>query len=215
MPDSVNSRAPLNGSPHFRQRPPPACPAVSSQNANGWPLILASASPRRRVLLERLGIPFTTAAPEVAEINEGTPRANVALNARAKHDWCRARRADAAVLAADTVVALEGAMLPKPASLDEARAFFRRLSGRSHEVLTAVAYSRPGQPARLETVVSSVRFRALSEADIDAYFERVDPLDKAGGYDIDQHGDRVVAAYTGSYTNIMGLPMEVVTSWLR
>ena len=181
----------------------------------GPPLILASASPRRRALLERLGVPFTVMIPTVDETHDEAPRRSVLVNARAKHDWCRALRDNACVLAADTVVALGDRLFPKPASLCDARACFRDLSNRSHEVLTAVAFSRPGESLRTETVVSTVRFRPLTEADIDAYFERVNPLDKAGGYDIDQHADLIVAAYTGSHTNIMGLPMEVVTPWLR
>jgi septum formation protein len=183
--------------------------------ASGVPLVLASASPRRRALLERSGVPFHPAVPCITETHTDRPREDVARNARAKHDWARARFPRAAVLAADTVVALGARVFPKPSSRAEAAAFFRMLSGQTHQVFTGIVFSRPGAAPREHVAVSAVTFRTLDDAAIADYFARVDPLDKAGGYDIDQHGARIVSAYTGSYSTIMGLPLEVILPWLR
>lgn len=90
----------------------------------------------------------------------------------------------------------------------------RAFSGRCHDVLTGIAMGTGPEDLQVEVVRSTVCFRSLSSDDIEAYFERVDPLDKAGAYDIDQHNERIIASYTGSFTNIVGLPMERVTEWL-
>ncbi len=180
-------------------------------------LLLASGSPRRRKILEEAGVRFDVRVPQVAELADGRdPAALVLANARAKNAWCRARCPDRWILSADTLVVLDGRSLGKPASPAEAAACLRDLSGRAHEVLTATVFADPGRECNADTrvTVSTVTFKPLSDGDIAAYLERVDPLDKAGAYDIDQHGDSIVASYTGSRTNIMGLPREVVDAWL-
>ena len=96
----------------------------------------------------------------------------------------------------------------KPHDLDEARAFLRELSGNTHSVFTGVAYCVPGGPLQTEVVESRVTFRTLSEELIDRYVTAVNPVDRAGAYDIDESGGLLIDSYTGSYENIMGLPME-------
>ncbi len=177
------------------------------------PLILASASPRRRELLASLGVPFevVTAAVTEHEDESTDPREMVAHNAALKAGWVSARRPDALVLGADTTVFLDGAAINKPRDLADARAMLRRLSGRTHTVFTGLALRRAADGLALDDIVTSdVTFRALDDAAIDAYFALVNPLDKAGAYGVQEHGEMVVARHTGSFSNIMGLPMENV-----
>jgi nucleoside triphosphate pyrophosphatase len=174
-------------------------------------LILASASPRRRELLARLGVPFAVAAAEVEEFEDpaAEPRSMVAHNAALKADWVSARHPDAVVLGADTTVYLDGTVLNKPADREHARAMLRRLSGRTHTVFTGLAVRRASDRLALEAgEASEVTFRTLDEAAIEDYLGRVHTLDKAGGYSIQEHAGIVVAGYRGSFTNIMGLPLE-------
>jgi septum formation protein len=112
------------------------------------------------------------------------------------------------------MVWFEGRLIGKPRDLNEAAAFLRAFSGRTQLVFSGVALSLPGQPLATRVISSSVLFHELSDATINAYLERTKPLDRAGAYDIDENGDLLIASYSGSYTNIMGLPLEVVTDWL-
>ena len=173
--------------------------------------ILASASPRRRELLAQLGFPFEVIVAEVTEFedSDAEPRAMVAHNAALKADWVSARRPEALVLGADTTVFIDGVVLNKPRDLPEARAMLRSLAGRTHTVFTGLALRRAADGLRLdEGVTSEVTFRPLDEAAIEHYLARVHTLDKAGGYSIQEHRDLIVEGYKGSYTNIMGLPLE-------
>jgi septum formation protein len=185
--------------------------------APAFPLILASASPRRRELLASLGVPFevVTAAVEEHEDPATDPRVMVARNAALKADWVAARRPDALVLGADTTVFLDGAALNKPRDAADARAMLRRLSGRTHTVFTGLALRREADGLRHDDhAASEVTFRVLNDALIEAYLARVHTLDKAGGYAIQEHGDMIVAGRTGSLTNIIGLPLENVQQLL-
>ena len=112
------------------------------------------------------------------------------------------------ILSADTIVWLDGRIYGKPRDLDEAREFLRGLSGRTHSVFTGVALD-----GDVRVVRSDVKFRALSESDVEEYVMSVRPLDRAGAYDIDERGDLIVESYTGSYENIMGLPVEPLKEW--
>ena len=168
-------------------------------------LTLASGSPRRAKILREHGVAFTvlkTDAPEVSYPDD--PERTVRENALAKG----AAAARARVLSADTIVWLDGKIYGKPRDLDEARAFLRALSGRTHAVFTGVAYDGDARVVR-----SDVTFRALTDADIETYVARVHPTDRAGAYDIDTCGELVVAGYTGTYENIMGLPVEPLKDW--
>jgi septum formation protein len=176
-------------------------------------LILASASPRRRELLSQLGIPFDVVVADVTEHEDPAtdPRTMVAHNAALKADWVASRHPAALVLGADTTVFLDGAAINKPADLDGARAMLRRLSGRTHTVFTGMALRRVATGLRIDQGVSSeVEFKAFGDAVIEDYLRRVNTLDKAGAYSIQEHTDLIVAGYRGSFSNIMGLPMEVL-----
>ncbi|HXQ81253.1 MAG TPA: Maf family protein [Opitutaceae bacterium] len=174
-------------------------------------LILASASPRRRELLGQLGIPFEVVVADVSEHEDPVtdPRVMVAHNAALKADWVAERHPDAVVLGADTTVFLDGAAINKPRDLDEARSMLRRLSGRVHTVYTGIAVRRLSTGLRIDQGVSSqVEFKPFGSAVIDDYIRLVNTLDKAGAYSIQDHTDMIVAGYRGSFSNIMGLPME-------
>jgi septum formation protein len=176
-------------------------------------LILASASPRRRDLLGQLGIPFEVEAAEVTECEDSArePRSLVAHNAALKADWVAGRHPEAIVLGADTTVFIDNTVLNKPADREDARAMLRRLAGRTHTVYTGLAIRCVAMGLRLDEGVSSeVTFKPLCEEAIDAYLALVHPFDKAGGYSIQDHTDLIVAGYQGSFTNIMGLPMEAL-----
>lgn len=184
--------------------------AVSMADSNR--LILASASPRRRELLGGLGRPFEVIVADVVEHEDpaAEPRAMVAHNAALKADWVADRHPDAWVLGADTTVFLDGKVLNKPADLAEARAMLKRLAGRSHTVFTGVALrNRRAGIAVDEGVSSEVTFKPFGDDVIDAYFKVVNPLDKAGAYGIQEGRELIIAGWEGSFTNIMGLPMEV------
>ena len=181
----------------------------------GKRLILASASLRRRKIMAELGVEFDVEVPDVEEIClRNDPRETVYENAGRKIRWAGERWPDRWIVAADTVVGFGGAVVNKPKSLDAAREMFRAFSGATHEVLTAVAFRTPAGPGNIHVEKSTVRFRHLTEEVIERYFAEVDPLDKAGGYDINQRADEIISEFSGSRTNIMGLPSEVVKAWL-
>lgn len=180
-------------------------PDVSSR------LILASASPRRRELLGQLGIPFDVVVADVVEHEDPSsdPAEMVTHNAALKADWVAARHPDAWVLGADTTVFIDQTVLNKPRDLAEARAMLLRLSGRTHTVFTGVAVRHLARQVKIdEGVKSEVTFRPLTDDVIDAYFKVVNPLDKAGAYGIQNGRELIIAGWTGSFSNIMGLPME-------
>jgi septum formation protein len=120
-----------------------------------------------------------------------------------------ARVGDGVVLGADTIVVMDGEALGKPAGPDEARVMLRRLANREHQVITGVAVvdARSGR-ADATAVVTRVRMAGYGEADIDAYVETGEPLDKAGAYGIQGRGSALVAGYEGSFSNVVGLPLE-------
>lgn len=179
-------------------------------------LILASASARRRKILNSLGVDFDTVIPQIMEVMYFDDARRTALeNADRKSAWCQARYPDSHCLAADTLIDFEGRCITKARTPEEACAFLRRFAGKTHKVYTAVAMARPRAKPELALVESLVRFRPLCEEDIHAYVARVNPMDHAGAYDIDQQGADLIEAYTGSLTNIMGLPIEAIHGWLQ
>ncbi len=183
-------------------------PAASSSSR---PFILASASPRRRELLAQLGIRFDVVVADVTEHEDPStdPRVMVTHNAALKAGWVAERHPAAVVLGADTTVFIDNTVLNKPADLTEARAMLKRLAGRTHVVFTGVAL-RCVQTGLVvdEGVTSEVSFKAFDDAVIDAYFQVVNPLDKAGAYGIQQGRELIIEGWQGSFSNIMGLPME-------
>lgn len=173
--------------------------------------MLASASPRRRELLTRLRPDFRV-LPTHAEEHEGgalTGREVALLNAHRKARACAKEHPDCLVLGADTVVCLGPEILGKPATLAEARATLSRLQGRTHQVITAVCLLHLRRHReRLFAETTRVTFRPLDLGQINAYLSRVNPLDKAGAYAIQEHGTELVADLEGSFTNVIGLPLE-------
>ena len=174
-------------------------------------LILASASPRRRELLATLGLPFEVMPAGVTEHEtaDADPREMVRHNAALKAEWVAAREPEAYVLGADTTVFIDGLVLNKPRDLADARDMLRRLSGKTHTVYTGLAVRRRCASLALDSgVASEVTFRPLAETAIDRYFALVNPLDKAGAYAIQEGTDLIIAGWRGSFTNIVGLPIE-------
>jgi len=181
-------------------------------------VVLASASPRRRELLEAAGIAPLVDAAMGAELEDPAfgLAALVTANARAKAREVAARHPRSVVLGADTLVWLDGTPLGKPPGLDEARQMLRQLSGRVHEVATGVHLLRmePRQQAEFHEL-TRVRFRTLDENVIDRYLASVDVLDKAGAYALQEHGDLLVETVEGSRSNVIGLPVERTMAALR
>ncbi len=175
------------------------------------PLILASQSPRRVTLLREAGFKFTISVPEVEEAHDATlsPEELTVENARLKARAVSTQSPDSWVIGADTLVYLDGIPLGKPANREEAFSMLRSLSGRGHQVCTGVAIlSEAGNRERTFHVLSEVIFKPLSDDVIHTYHEAVNPLDKAGGYGIQEKSEWILDRYQGSWTNIMGLPME-------
>lgn len=173
-------------------------------------IILASGSPRRRELLEQIGVKkYRIVSPDVDEHVEGHPAPEelVELLSRRKAEAVGAKAgADALVIAADTVVALDGAILGKPHSREEAAAMLAALSGREHAVYTGLTVLRGN---RLVTghERTAVTFRTLTGAEIDRYVATGEPMDKAGAYGIQGVGALLITGIEGDYFNVMGLPV--------
>ncbi|GJB78319.1 Maf-like protein [Pseudomonas asiatica] len=174
------------------------------------PLYLASGSPRRRELLAQIGVPFSVVSAPIDETplpNESAP-AYVERLARAKAAAGLAcLEGPAVVLGADTAVVLDGRILGKPENREDALAMLADLSGREHQVLTAVALS-DGQRVHSLCVTSKVRFRAISAEEAQRYWASGEPADKAGGYAIQGLGAVFVTGLSGSYSAVVGLPLS-------
>ena len=171
-------------------------------------LCLASASPRRRELLGQLGVPHVLTVPDIDEAVLAGESATdyVVRMARAKVRAVHPHGAGLPVLAADTTVLIDERICGKPADAEEGIALLLQLSGRSHQVLTAVALSAAGEVHhRLSR--SEVRFRHVSLAEAIAYWNTGEPRDKAGGYAVQGHGAVFVEHLSGSYSGVMGLPL--------
>ncbi len=167
---------------------------------------MASGSPRRAKILEGLGVDFEVVKTDAPEISiENDPERTVRENALAKGAAVHGREN---VLSADTIVWHGGRIYGKPRDLEEAKRFLKELSGKTHTVFTAVAFDGDTRVVR-----SDVKFRELDEKTIAEYVSKTNPLDRAGAYDIDESGELIVESYSGSYENIMGLPVEPLVEW--
>jgi septum formation protein len=173
-------------------------------------------SPRRRELLLQIGVSHKIVAAHVDEsiLPDELPHAYVARLARAKALTVRELGETLPVLAADTTVVLDGVLYGKPVGRTDALAMLGALSGRTHDVLTAVALATERGVA-LRVNCSSVRFRNIEPAEIAAYWETGEPRDKAGGYAIQGYGAVFVTALSGSYSGVMGLPLLETAELLR
>lgn len=171
-------------------------------------LVLASASPRRAELLSLAGLSFEIDAPslEEAALPGERPRAYVERLAAAKAEEVASRWPGAWILAADTVVALGPDILEKPRDRDDARRMLQALQGRSHEVFTGVAIQGPAH-RDVFSECTEVRFRRLHDMEIEAYLASGEADDKAGSYGIQGRAAAFVESVTGSYTNVVGLPL--------
>jgi MAF protein len=180
-------------------------------------LILASASPRRRELLARLGIPFDVRPVSVIEeVDSANPAIVASRLARMKAEAARLAEPEEPVLAADTVVVYGGAILGKPRDAAEAREMLRRLRGESHRVITAVAMiPRGGRAALLRHPETKVTMRSYTDAEIEASIARGDPFDKAGAYAIQDPLLRPVESFDGCYCNVVGLPLWTTVELLK
>lgn len=178
------------------------------------PLILASASPRRAELLRQLGLEFQVVHSPLPEIihDQLTPREVAQINAYRKARSVAKKSPDALVLAADTVVAVKGRVFGKPASLEEAYEMLQALSGRDHLVVTGVCLLCLRQHRqRIFTDATTVTFRKLDAVAIRRYLTMVNPLDKAGAYAIQEQGELIIERIDGSYSNVVGLPTELLS----
>ena len=182
-------------------------------------LILASQSPRRRYLLRKAGLVFQVIPSGVDEgdVPLTEPAAYVKALARAKAEDVASRHPDAWVIGADTVVLIGGDILGKPGSRREAREMLRQLSGQTHQVHTGYALCcRDAGRMITDAVKTDVRFKSLSEAEIEWYIQTGEPFDKAGAYAIQGLGTFLVRSISGSYTNVVGLPVcEVIEALIR
>jgi septum formation protein len=182
-------------------------------------LILASASPRRRELLRAAGIAFEVEATDIPEVPEPgeEPRTFAERLARDKAMTVAVARPEAWVLGADTTVVVDGEILNKPENAQDAARMLRLLSGRVHEVVTAVCLARTGKVrvADVRSETTRVTFAELSEEDIVFYVATGEPMDKAGAYGIQGIASRWIPRIEGDYSNVVGLPVALVWGMLR
>ena len=177
------------------------------------PLVLASASPRRRALLEQLGIPLRIDPAHLDEnVRAGEPAERYVLRlAREKAEAVQVRHSNVTVLAADPSVVLDGEVLGKPATTDEALRMLRRLCGRTHQVMTAVAVAGAGE----RLVTAGVTFALADDAALRWYVSTGEPMDKAGAYAVQGIGGFLVERIEGSHSAVVGLPLVETVALLR
>jgi len=180
-------------------------------------VILASGSPRRRELLEAAGLSFEVIPSPAEEIHDASlgMEGLCEENARLKVIAVAAHHPEAVVIGADTLVFLDGQPLGKPKDMAEAVRMLRSLSGFVHNVCTGVCICEPGGKIRTLHAVTEVVFRTLDDATIYEYLAKTSPLDKAGAYGIQDHGEMIVERISGGYDNVMGLPVGLVLKALE
>ncbi len=184
-------------------------------------IYLASTSPRRKEILKKAGISFRILKPAYEEDNglKGLPSQIVKIHARKKAESCVRQIKDGIILGADTIVYLRGAIIGKPKNMKEACLILGRLQGRRHAVYTggALLQVKAGRIVR-KTIFfekSRVKIKKLSAADIRHYFKKVNPLDKAGAYAVQSPHGGIIEAVQGSFSNVIGLPIEAVSRHLN
>ena len=178
-------------------------------------LVLASTSPRRYQILTLLELQFLMVPPACREVLSGTrlPAQEALHQALQKAASLVSRFPDAVILGSDTLINLDGRLIGKPSSPDDARAILQRLRGRSHDVVTAVSILY--QSKSVDAVETShVTMRDFTDTELDAYLETGDPLDKAGAYAIQGAGRHLVASIEGDYLAVVGLPLRAVAQGL-
>lgn len=180
-------------------------------------LVLASQSPRRKQLLEQIGVQFSVDPANVPEIyseNE-TPTEYVQRLALEKASFIAQQYDSAtAVLGADTIGVCDGRVLEKPTCLADAKSMLLAMSGREHEVISAVAIVL-GETKLMNTSTTLVTFRSISESEIESYWRTGEPQDRSGSYAIQGYGGVFVEKIVGSYSNVVGLPIEILAPMLK
>ena len=184
-------------------------------NKQNFRLILASGSPRRRELLAGMGYTFEILVPDVDEHVSGPARDVVAILSRRKAEAVCAQVDDGIVIASDTLVSLNGEALGKPEDEDDARRMLHLLSGNTHEVFTGVTIiDAASGKSETRFVRTGVRFRSLSDEEINAYIASGEPMDKAGAYGIQGGAGKFVDGLDGSYENVIGFPVDDIREML-
>lgn len=185
----------------------------------GCPIILASGSPRRRLLLEQLGLEFTIHVSDVDESfnPEDPPEHIVQELAQKKADVIAPRFHDSLTIAADTIVVLDKKILGKPVDRDDATQMLAALSGRKHDVYTGIALQHPASNRKVTSYASTrVRFAEMTRQEIESYVSSGSPMDKAGSYGIqDDQGALYISGIEGDYYNVVGLPIYTLYSVLK
>lgn len=180
-------------------------------------LVLASTSPRRIALLRQLGIEFDVVDPGDAENSlSPDPETHVREHALGKAEAVASRRPNELIVAADTIVVLEGRIIEKPHDVGEAREMLRSLSGRTHTVISAVAVMRKHEPyTDVRTEKTRVTMKKLSQEEIEAYVATGEPIDKAGAYAAQGLGAMIIERVDGCFYNVVGLPMSLLFDMLK
>jgi septum formation protein len=176
------------------------------------PLVLASASPQRRAILEQLGVAFTATPADVEEYTAGEPASVAELNALRKAK--AVARAGQITLGVDTVVALDDRIFGKPRDAPQARATLRRLGGRTHDVVSGMAVIEGEGPPRTATAVTKVTFRPLDDAWLTWYVGTEEWRGRAGGYAVQGAGQALVTRIDGEHSNVVGLPVGLLLALL-
>ncbi|MEC7637804.1 MAG: Maf family protein [Verrucomicrobiota bacterium] len=172
-------------------------------------LILASSSPRRERLMREAGFEFEIIVTDAQEISEKfmIPWDLTVQNAKIKATPVAQANPNKVVIGADTVVSLDNEIFGKPSDMEEAAKMLARLSGRTHIVTTGVCILQKEKNENFY-INTEVTFKTVSDADINKYLEVINPLDKAGAYAAQDHGELIIEKYSGSYTNVVGLPIS-------
>jgi len=181
-------------------------------------LILASGSPRRDELLSEAGYVFEVIKPTVEELEDPSIEIKelTALNAKLKGEEVANNHPESVIVAADTLVLLDGVVFGKPADMTEAASMLERLNGKTHQVFTAVALMKRSTDQLIElSVTTEVSFKTLSLTEQRKYHAVIEPLDKAGAYAAQDHGEMIIEKFSGSMSNVIGLPMDETSSALE
>ena len=177
-------------------------------------IVLASGSPRRHELLKYIVTEFKIVPSDIEEIADGSPREQVVKLALDKASDIAAKRPDAVVIGADTLVAIGDTILGKPQDKADAARMLRALSGNTHCVYTGIAVICDGA-VETKCVGTDVTFNEMSDEEIEAYIDTAEPMDKAGAYGIQGYGGKFIDRIDGCYFNVMGLPQSVLYDMIR
>ncbi len=195
-----------------------ASPIIKFAVSNEARLILASGSPRRIELLKMLGCKFKIIPSKIEEkINPRlSPIQNVKRLSRQKALDVASRVVEGIIIAADSIVVLNGEILGKPKNIKDAEKMLRKLSNKEHQAITGVAViNAKTKKIAQDTAITRVRIRKLNKGLIKRYFEAVNPLDKAGAYAIQENGAMLIETINGSYSNVIGLPLDKLNKLLE